>query len=158
MVSKAKFPICLGMLIGFLVGVQLAARLKGDKVEVGDIAESSIKPTVPPSDKCLDLQVSSDIHNRIIPTPNQTDKCLLYHPPPSDFVQLVMNFVVGTPNQGKCAGKGGCSEQAAYVEVERLYGNDWPPFGYTMIGKQRLENFRAAIHEVDQNNIPGATI
>jgi O-methyltransferase len=39
-----------------------------------------------------------------------------------------------------------------------LYGNDWPPFGYTMIGKKRLEQFRAAIHEVDRNDIKGAII
>jgi hypothetical protein len=56
------------------------------------------------ADKCLELQLDNNIHNRIVPLPSERDKCLLYQPPPSDFVKTVLNFVVGTPNQGKCAG------------------------------------------------------
>jgi len=119
-----------------------------------EIRESDVKDRDPHI--CLDIQLDGNIRNRAIPTPNETDKCLLYAPP-SDFVKLVMNFAVGTPYEGKCAGAN-CGSRVAYVEVERKYGLDWPPFGYTMIGKQRLENFRAAIHEVDRNNIPGAII
>ena len=91
-----------------------------------------------------------------IPLQSDVDKCLLYEPPQSAFIELVMQTVVGTPIQGRCnGGQGGCSKYAPYVEKDRLYGNDWPPFGYTMIGKKRLENFRCAIQEVDRNNIPG---
>ena len=45
-----------------------------------------------------------------------------------------------------------------YDEQLRKYGNDWPPFGFTMVGKVRLENFRAAIEEVNRNGINGAII
>ena len=120
--------------------------------------------TSAPATKCLDIQLDDNVDHRYQPKPtttnNETDhQCLLYVPP-SIYIQTVMNFVVGAPNQGRCqfGSPGGCSKHQKYIEKDRLYGNDWPPFGYTMIGKTRLENFRAAIHEVDRNNIPGAIV
>jgi len=108
------------------------------------------------STKCLDIQLDDGVENRSIPTPDEIDKCLLYQPP-TRLVQVVMNFAVGAPNQGRC-GEHDCSKNQKYDESLRLYGDDWPPYGYTMVGKTRLENFRAAIHEVDRNNIGGAII
>lgn len=69
-----------------------------------------------------------------------------------------MHFLVGAPNQLRCDFASGCRKYLEYNEKLRKYGNDWPPFGYTMIGKVRLENFRAAIEEVDRNRIQGAII
>lgn len=103
--------------------------------------------------KCLSI---GDSDTRVNPEPDEVAKCQLYQPP-SDFVRVVMNFVVGAPNQGRCAGAA-CAAEAPYDAKLREFGNDWPPFGYTMIGKQRLEQFRASIHEVDRNGIKGAII
>jgi len=107
---------------------------------------------------CLDLQVDENIHNRVTPTVDDKDRCLIYYPP-TRFVELVSNFVVGAPNQGSCdvhfppyvvgtdKADGNCGSYKAYDETQRKFGNDWPPFGYTMIGKTRIENFRYVQNE-----------
>jgi len=63
-----------------------------------------------------------------------------------------MKAVVGFPNQGTY------NKTKKYNPIARKYGNDWPPYGYTMIGTTRLENFRAAIEDVNRNKIPGVII
>lgn len=155
-INSRAVGILIGTLIGYFLRLPSAVEVGTTTSTIVPISSPFYREDIINDPKCLDLQVDGNIRNRIIPTPNETDSCLLYQAP-SDFVKLVMNFVVGAPNQGKCAGQD-CTGRAAYVEVDRFYGNDWPPFGYTMIGKQRLENFRAAIHEVDRNKIPGAII
>lgn len=108
--------------------------------------------------KCLELQNSKNETDRWTPVPEQKDLCLEYTIP-SIYIKTVMTSVVGTPIQGRCAGgPGGCSNIKPYKEKLRKYGNDWPPFGLTMVGKVRMEQFRASIEEVDRNNIPGAII
>lgn len=118
---------------------------------------TGLSTTNPPLQKCLDLQLDDDTKNRVLPSPTETDKCLLYSKP-SLYIQTVMTFAVGTPNQLRCHFHSGCTKYVKYDENLRKYGNDWPPFGYTMVGKVRLENFRAAIEEVDRNGIRGAII
>jgi hypothetical protein len=100
--------------------------------------------------KCLNLQVDGNISNRIIPTPHQNDSCLLYQPP-SEFVKLVMTLLFLALQTKE-------SVVVRTAPVERPTWKWTPPFGYTMIGKQRLKNFLAAINEVDRNKIPGAII
>lgn len=156
--------LLVGGFVGFILGFLFSSSLhKADVYVINgrkNGGSSQIKSiNVSATEECLDLQVDNSMNNRSVPLSSERDKCLVYQPPPSDFVKTVMNFVVGAPNQGKCAGgPGGCSHYSSYVEEERLYGNDWPPFGYTMIGKKRLEQFRASIHEVDRNQIKGAII
>ena len=113
-------------------------------------------PTIPL--QCLELQHSDDVHNRTRPVPEDTDLCLLYSKP-SLYIHTMMQLLVGTPNQLRCNITTGCQPPLLpYDEELRMYGNDWPPFGYTMIGKARLENLRAALEEVDRKQIPGAVV
>jgi len=71
-----------------------------------------------------------------------------------------MHVLVGLPRGGRCGGFGQCAlaNILPFDDELRLFGNDWPPFGYTMVGSTRLENFRAAIDEVNRNAIPGHII
>ena len=117
---------------------------------------SVVEPTPQPELKsCLTLQTSGDVDTRYTPRPEETDKCLLYQEP-SPYLKLLTRILVGTPIEGAYHGRANVIKP--YDEKLRYYGNDWPPFGYTMVGTARLENFRAAIHEVDRNNIPGAIV
>lgn len=103
------------------------------------------------------LEVGSHKENqRYRPSSNDTDNCLLYEEP-SKHIGLLMTVLVGLPSAGRCVSHNGCKPpHAAYDANLRKYGNDWPPYGYTMVGKVRLENFRAAICDVNRNEIPGA--
>ena len=112
--------------------------------------------------KCLPLALGDPLDslesNLETPESHEDPRCQLYQPP-SKLVHVIMNMVVGAPNQGRCANFGdACATKAPYDEALRQFGGDWPPFGYTMIGKQRLEQFRASIHEVDRNGIGGCII
>ncbi len=42
-----------------------------------------------------------------------------------------------------------------YQEEVRAEGRDWPCFGYTMIGRKRLDNVQACVEEVLRSDIPG---
>ena len=123
--------------------------------EVTRVAKSAADP---PSTTCLDLQIDEDVKNRYRPTMQEHTKCLLYQEP-SMYIKLVLNQVLGAPNHGRCDMERGCKKHHLPYDAElRYYGNDWPPFGYTMIGRARLENLRAAIEEVNRNHIPGAIV
>jgi hypothetical protein len=94
------------------------------------------------------------------PLPEETESCLIATEP-SPFVRLLSEVVVGLPNGGACnGGVGGCAigNIKPYNKNLRQYGNDWPPFGYTMTGVARVANFRAAIEEVERNDIGGAIV
>jgi hypothetical protein len=109
------------------------------------------------SGSCLSLQLDDSVNNRqVVENSNDNSnkrKCLLYTEP-TPYIDLLMKAVVGFPNQGSLRG----TRTRKYNAIERKFGNDWPPFGYTMIGNTRLENFRAAIEDVNRNNIPGDII
>jgi hypothetical protein len=72
----------------------------------------------------------------------------------------VSKAVLGFPRFGACKmfSPGGCRKTIPYNPIQRAYGNDWPPTGFTMIGNERLEQFRAAIEEVNRKGIPGAIV
>ena len=80
--------------------------------------------------------------------------------PPTNFIRLLREVILGFPVAGSCnkASEGGCSIHAPYIAEQRHWGFDWPPFGYAMMGRVRLENFRAAIEDVNSRSIPGAII
>jgi len=40
----------------------------------------------------------------------------------------------------------------------RAEGRDWPCFGYTMVGRQRLDNIQTCIEDILRNNVPGDLI
>ena len=72
-----------------------------------------------------------------------------------------METVIGLPADGSCMPSSGCVSKEVvvpYNEERRKWGDDWPPNGYTMIGKVRLHHFMACIAEVTENNISGAIV
>ena len=103
----------------------------------------------PSSPSCQELSTTK---------PGQAD-CLIL-PRASAFVHVLTETIVGVPLAGKCnsGSQGGCSEYSPYDAVERDWGDDWPPFGYSMMGRVRLNNFRAAIEEVNRKRIPGSIL
>jgi hypothetical protein len=105
---------------------------------------------------CLDIQLSRKTHDRYTPTLDEISKCLIYEKP-SAYIDLLMKVLVGTPLEGSCTLRvPNCKAIVPYKHEDRQYGLDWPPFGYTMAGIARVENFRAAILEVNRNSIPGS--
>jgi len=106
--------------------------------------------------KCLSLQAGPnpvDPENRHHPdAANEPEKCQFYTEP-TPYVELLMKALVGFPSHGTC--KGDCTTVGPFQPIARKYGLDWPPMGYTMVGTARLENFRAAIEEVNRKKIPG---
>jgi len=101
---------------------------------------------------------TGDTLNRIRPTSDQVDKCLLIEKA-SLYIETLSQILVGLPIHGRCDFKSiACTSHKIYDEKLRKFGNDWPPFGFTMTGSERMENFRAAINEVNRNGINGAII
>ena len=50
-----------------------------------------------------------------------------------------------------CNFRNGCQPpHEPYIEKDRRFRNDWPPYGFMMIGKEQLNSFRAAINEVNR--------
>lgn len=45
-----------------------------------------------------------------------------------------------------------------YDRTMRVEGRDWPMFGYTMAGHQRLDNVRMCVEDVLKNQVPGDLI
>ena len=90
--------------------------------------------------KCIELSV-------------ETHDCLLLGSP-SPFVRYIVEAVLGSPLDGSCV-KPDCKFSMTYDEEGRAWGNDWPPFGYAMMGRARLLNFYASIAEVNRKEIPG---
>ena len=63
-----------------------------------------------------------------------------------------------TDEAGTCnGGPGGCAlaNVKPYDASERENGNDWPPFGHTMVGHKRLWNVNMTLRTVFANNVPG---
>ncbi|EEC43105.1 macrocin o-methyltransferase domain-containing protein [Phaeodactylum tricornutum CCAP 1055/1] len=105
---------------------------------------------------CLDVYYKGVI----TPVSVESDRECLPNHPASDYIQTLISIMVGTPLGGSYHNAADRIGQPPfpYKESLRATGNDWPPFGYTMIGKARAENFRNAIEEVNQHNIPGAVV
>lgn len=79
---------------------------------------------------------------------------------PSRYIQILTEAILGTPVGGECVrtSPGGCSVQQPLNPEMRKWGNDWPPFGYSMMGRARLQNFRAAVEDVNRQHIPGSIV
>ena len=45
-----------------------------------------------------------------------------------------------------------------FEPAKRAEGRDWPCFGYTMVGRQRLDNVQMCIEDILRNNVPGDLI
>ena len=97
-------------------------------------------------------------------------RILLQAPPSTTFIpdvqlqeaylHLVEMAVTGslTDEAGTCnGGPGGCAlaNVKPYDASERENGNDWPPFGHTMVGHKRLWNVNMTLRTVFANNVPG---
>ena len=122
---------------------------RGEGVLEGIPSSSGTKHT-----QCLEVGPSSQ-GSRYVPSRDSNDECLL-HIPMTKYVADVANRIVGLPDAGACNFESGCQPpHKPYVERKRRFGMDWPPNGYTMIGKERVNNFRAAIMEVNRNGIGG---
>lgn len=106
--------------------------------------------------KSLCMEVG-DANEKSRSRPKVGDDACLLHIEPTPYVQLLSDALVGLPSAGACDFQTGCQPpHKPYREHARKFGDDWPPYGYTMIGKERLANFRAAILEVNRNNVSGA--
>lgn len=76
------------------------------------------------------------------------------------YLHLVEMAVTGSliDEAGRCnGGEGGCAlnKLAPYDKSLRELGNDWPPFGHTMVGHVRLHNIRFALQDVIDHNVSG---
>ena len=49
-------------------------------------------------------------------------------------------------------------EERPYEAAQRIEGRDWPCFGYTMVGRQRLDNVQVCIEDILRNKVPGDLI
>jgi hypothetical protein len=85
-------------------------------------------------------------------------------PNPSEIVnkylKLIEMAVTGslTDEAGRCNGFArGCplAELLPYNATLRQEGNDWPPFGHTMVGHARLQNIRDALFDIALKGVPG---
>jgi len=89
--------------------------------------------------------------------PQPGDRSCLRDRGASLYLQTMTKTLVGTP-------LGGSYDAANPVEIKpyndrnRFYGADWPPFGYTMIGFRRMDNFRCAIEEVNDRGVKGGIV
>ncbi len=45
-----------------------------------------------------------------------------------------------------------------FEPAKRAAGRDWPCFGYTMVGRERLDNVQMCIEDILRNNVPGDLI
>lgn len=142
-------------LIGACFGFRL---LSGPQsLSVAEVLPQSLADCSPSTNienaTCLEVGDSNQ-RKRIVPDRN-AEECLL-HIEPDEYFRLLENTLVGLPNAGACNFGNGCQPpHNPYKEKDRRFGNDWPPYGFTMIGKERVKNFRAAILEVNRNNVPG---
>jgi len=75
------------------------------------------------------------------------------------YLSLLMDSLTGalTQEAGSCVGEseGGCSETKPFDPALHERGNDWPPYGQTMIGNMRMRNVRTAIEDTIKNGVPG---
>lgn len=81
------------------------------------------------------------------------DKCLL-DVGTSPYIDLLLKTMVGVPLGGSY-NPTNVGKLLKYNDRQRTYAQDYPPFGYTMIGKRRMDNLRASIEEVNRNGIEG---
>lgn len=125
-----------------------------------DTSSNPIYKSPETTGKCLSLATEENpTINREQPDPTTEEQKCILHTAPSPYMDIISKATLGFPRFGRCAGN--CSDKkpkAPYDPNLRAYGNDWPPTGFTMIGNERLEQFRASIEEVNRNNIPGAIL
>lgn len=165
--AKAWFPVLAGLLVGMIVGSQSMqsfgtrmepARQTSSSLFSGVAYNSYLQPvfdeTISEAIGCLEVGDTSSSRTR--PPSDDVANCLL-DIPSDNYFRLLSDVLVGLPLAGRCNVDNGCQPpHAPYDENARKFGDDWPPYGYTMIGKERLKNFRAAILEVNRNRVPGA--
>mmetsp|Transcript_15263 Transcript_15263/g.18080 ORF Transcript_15263/g.18080 Transcript_15263/m.18080 type:complete len:360 (-) Transcript_15263:138-1217(-) len=103
--------------------------------------------------QCLEVG-SVDERKRVVPS-QESEECLL-HIEPEEYIRDIVDKLVGSPDEGACNFNNGCQPpHKPYVERDRRFGMDWPPHGFTMTGKERMKNLRAAIMEVNRYGIQG---
>jgi hypothetical protein len=72
------------------------------------------------------------------------------------YLKLVEMGVTGSLTDEAGSIFGDChSMPGPFNASARENGQDWPPYGHTMVGHKRLQNLRMAIEETIANNIPG---
>ena len=75
----------------------------------------------------------------------------------ADSLTGMLTLSAGSCDLGRSTGPNGCDlDKTRPVDLhKRANGEDWPPFGKTMVGLTRLGNFRSAIEHVIAHNISG---
>ena len=102
---------------------------------------------------CLTASLYDESAWRVIEGGRTPDEKSLKHP---------LRFLTGFIRQRVV---GLCRSQSVLLVRERPFnasdrdeGRDWPCFGYTMVGRQRLDNVQACIEDVLLNKVPGDLI
>lgn len=106
-------------------------------------APQCAKPTSAGCEKLQDVPVASA-------------RCLLVEAD-SNLTENILETVLGSQKDGRCdvSSEGGCSATLAYEVGLRDWGLDWPPRGFSMIGRARLLNLKGAIEAVNREEIAG---
>jgi len=135
----------------FIVSTRLFLDLnKGGDIEVEGRESNHVVST---SISCLPKYVEKQF---VQVHPDNVAECLI-NEKPSNYIALMSKVLVGLPREGSYAG-GNTKNVRPYDEGLRAAGADWPPLGYSMIGKARMENLRCAIAEVNRNQIRGSVV
>jgi hypothetical protein len=126
---------------------------------VNELQQQSEAATYP--QKCLDVQNEKYVgmkqpYTRYTPSIRfQPERCLLYIPP-SRYISVLRHILTGDPRSGRCHGAHCPFPYGPYDKTIRDYGIDYPPTGYTLVGGHRLDQMRAAVLEVEREQVPGA--
>jgi len=109
-------------------------------------APQCAKPTLTGCEQLQDVPVSSA-------------RCLLVGAD-TRLTKKILETVLGSQNDGRCdvSSEGGCSSTLEYEVELRDWGLDWPPRGFSMIGRARLLNVKGAIDTVNREKIAGSIV
>jgi Macrocin-O-methyltransferase (TylF) len=115
--------------------------------------------TTLPTPSCLPILPNASAIERYTPSrTTELSHCLDFFPL-SSYLNLFRHTLAGLPRAGTCVPERGCAPpHGPFVEESRENGRDWPPYSYTMTGHRRLEQMRAAVLEVELNQIPGSIV
>jgi len=149
-------PALVAAAVGFSLPVSLRVLVHDLTTAEAETAVATSYRSPETTGVCLSLATGDDpAVNRERPDPTTDERKCLLRTEPSPYVDVVCKTVLGLPRFGAQRGR---NKIVPYVPVERAYGDDWPPTGLTMIGNERLEQFRASIEEVNRNGVPGAIV
>ena len=140
--SKARNPRHMkDKVLCLLVVVLLALAYDMTQDKCGEQRPASLPKSIVPTvatvpQTCLDIQLTADPDKRRVPSITNVQECLLYEPP-SAYIDLLKQTLVGLPSQGTCGGRN-CAKHLPYKHELRKYGHDCPPLWFYHGGTNSL--------------------